>query len=132
MSTIGIVDTPGHTLQVKAPRKRHRTNQERRQIVEETFLPSASVSRVARKHDVNANQLFRWRKLYREGRLGGGVGAAALLPVKLSEEAEKATQIEGPVSRWGTLEVKVSKGTIRIVGAIDPLTLRTVLECLAL
>jgi len=32
-----------------------------------TLLPGASVSRVARRHDVNANQVFYWRKLYREG-----------------------------------------------------------------
>lgn len=112
------------------PGKQRRTIQERRQIVEETFLPSNSVSRVARRHDVNANQLFYWRKLYREGRLGGGV-AAPLLPVKLSEELpERARECDSPVVRSGTLEIKVSKGTIRIVGAIDRETLRTVLECL--
>jgi transposase len=31
--------------------------------------PGASVAVVARRHDVNANQVFHWRKLYREGRL---------------------------------------------------------------
>lgn len=127
---MGIVDTQGQTLQVKAPRKRHRTMQERRQMVEETFLPSTSVSRVARRHDVNANQLFRWRKLYREGRLGSGA-ATALLPVKLCEELpEQARKCDSPVLPSGTLEIKVSKGTIRIVGGIDVVTLRTVLECL--
>jgi transposase len=38
--------------------------------VEETLVPGASVSRVARRHAVNANQVFHWRKLYHEGRLG--------------------------------------------------------------
>jgi transposase-like protein len=33
-------------------------------------VPGASVSRVARRRDVNANQVFRWRKLYSEGQLG--------------------------------------------------------------
>ena len=33
-------------------------------------MSGASVARVARKHDVNANQVFYWRKLFREGRLG--------------------------------------------------------------
>jgi transposase len=125
------VDTQDQTLQVKVPRKRRRTIQERREIVEETFLPSASVSRVARRHDVNANQLFYWRKLYREGRLGGGA-AAPLLPVKVSEERPaEAAKCDSPTLRSGTMEIKVSKGTIRIVGAIDVVTLRTVLECLA-
>jgi transposase len=47
--------------------KRFRTKQERRQIVEETLQPGASVSVVARAHDVNANQVFHWRKQYGEG-----------------------------------------------------------------
>ena len=66
------MDTPDQALQVPAPKKQRRTIQEWREIVEETLLPGISVSRVARRHDVNANQLFYWRKLYREGRLGVG------------------------------------------------------------
>ena len=34
----------------------------KRQIVDETLEPGASVSIVARRHDVNANQLFQWRR----------------------------------------------------------------------
>ena len=115
----------------RRPRKRRRTIKERREIVEETLLPGTSVSRVARRHDVNANQLFYWRKLYREGRLGGGA-AAPLLPVKVSEERPaEAAKWDSPALRSGTMEIKVSKGTIRIAGSIDVVALRTVLECLA-
>ncbi len=45
----------------------------KRRMVEETFAPGSSVSIVARRHDVNANLLFEWRKKYREGRLGNGI-----------------------------------------------------------
>ena len=41
----------------------------KRQIVEETFAPGASVSVVARCHDVNANLVFAWREKYRQGAL---------------------------------------------------------------
>ncbi len=41
--------------------KRFRQKAERRQIVEETLKPGASVSQVARAHDVNANQVFTGR-----------------------------------------------------------------------
>jgi hypothetical protein len=41
----------------------------KRRIVEETFAPGASVSIVARRHDVNANLVFDWRKKYRQGTL---------------------------------------------------------------
>ncbi len=124
------MDTQDQALQVPS-RKRRRTIQERREIVEETLLPGTSVSRVARRHDVNANQLFYWRKLYREGRLGGGTGTP-LLPVKISEErpAEAATW-EGLALQSGTMEIKVSKGTIRIAGSVDVVALRAVVECLS-
>ena len=32
-------------------------------------MPGASVAIVARRHGINANQVFEWRKKYREGRL---------------------------------------------------------------
>lgn len=38
-------------------------------IVEETFVHGDSVALVARRNNVNANQVFEWRKLYRQGRL---------------------------------------------------------------
>ena len=58
------------SVRVAGAKKRRRSVEERRKIVEATLQPGASVSRVARRHDVNANQVFHWRKLYREGRLG--------------------------------------------------------------
>lgn len=124
------MDTQDQGLQVRAPRKRRRTIKERREIVEETLLPGTSVSRVARRHDVNANLLFYWRKLYREGRLGDGA-ATALLPVKVSEgQPAEAAPWDSAALRSGTMEIKVSKGTIRIAGSVDVVALRTVLECL--
>jgi transposase-like protein len=37
-------------------KKRRRTIKEQRDIVEEALVPGASVARVARRHDVNANR----------------------------------------------------------------------------
>ena len=39
-------------------------------IVEESYQPGTSVSLVARRYDVNANQVFNWRREARDGRLG--------------------------------------------------------------
>lgn len=127
------METPDQALQVRVPgsKQRRRTIQERRAIVEETLLAGASVSRVARRHDVNANQVFYWRKLYREGRLGASTGTQ-LLPVKVTDSGPAgAVKNDDLVLRAGTMEVKVLKGTIRIAGVIDVVALRTVLECLA-
>jgi transposase len=50
------------------------------QVLNETLVPGASVSIVARRHDINTNVVFRWRKLFREGRLGNGASEQKKLP----------------------------------------------------
>jgi transposase len=59
VSTTGLVDTK----QQPDPTKRRQYSEAlKRQMVAETLAPGASVSIVARRHDVNSNQLFRWRR----------------------------------------------------------------------
>lgn len=131
--TGGTVDTLGQDapLGMAKKKQRRRTIKERRDIVEETLVPGASVARVARQHDVNANQVFYWRKLYREGRLGIRI-ATPLLPVRVkSEQPAKTLKDESQMCSSGTLEINLSRGTLRITGAVDVAALRLVLECLA-
>ena len=128
----GIVDTSEQAPQIKVQRTKHRrrTIQERRAIVEETLLPGISVSRVARRHDVNANQVFYWRKLYGEGRLGSRTDAQ-LVPVKVANDRSvEAVKENDFLSRSGTLEIKLCKGTLRLAGNVDVVVLRTAIECL--
>jgi transposase len=124
------VDTPEQGLTVKRPRKklRRRSIKERREIVEETLLAGASVSRVARRHDVNANQVFYWRKLYREGRLGG---STQLLAVEVTKDRSASVTEEASAPSSGTIEIQLAKGSLRVFGSIDVVALRVVLECLA-
>ncbi len=109
-------------------KQRRRSIEERRDIVEETLASGAPVSRVARQHNVNANQVFYWRKLYREGRLGKS--EAALLPVKITREPSVAT-VKAYRAAAGSLEIRLAKGTLRVLGAVDAQALRVALECLA-
>ena len=120
----------GSQLGTLKARKRRRTIKERRDIVEETLVPGASVARVARRHDVNANQVFYWRKLYREGRLGLGL-ATPLLPVKVeAERLAEAVKGDDPTLSSGTMEIKLPRGTLRIAGSVDVVVLRTAMDCL--
>ena len=58
---------------------------EKRRIVEETLARGASVPEIARKYELNANLLFGWRRLYKQGLLESGQEPAAkLLPVAVS------------------------------------------------
>src|SRR5947208_9807120 len=81
---MGEAKNAGTVVRLKDGRtRRFRSTQERRQIVEETLKPGASVSLVARAHDVNANQVFKWRRQYQRGRLEVS-SSATLLPVKIT------------------------------------------------
>ena len=126
-----LMDTSDQTPQVRlAGARKRRTIRERREIVEETLAPGASVSRVAKRHGVNANQVFYWRKLYREGQLGGGT-TTNLLPVKITKARSPEAVKQGePLTRSGTMEVQLAKGTLRIVGNVDVAALRATIECL--
>jgi len=127
------VDTlgQGSPAAMAKAKKRRRTIKEKRDIVEETLVAGASVARVARRHDVNANQVFYWRKLFREGRLGISMNPQ-LLPVKVeAERTIEPVKSNVQTSSPGTMEIAFPKGTLRIAGSVDVVALRVVLESLA-
>jgi transposase len=133
---MGAVQTTVVTL--KDGRKRQfRSKQERRKIVEETLKPSASVSVVARAHDVNANQVFKWRKQYREGRLDAAPTSSTsstLLPVKVSDllpvVRPAVARRRVNTRRSGIIDIDLGHARVRIEGAIDPECVRAALESL--
>ncbi len=98
---------------------------EKRLIVLESLAPGASVSRVARRHDVNANQVFAWRKLYRDGRLGGGGG---LVPVTVVAASPAPPALGGS----GRMTIELGCGARVVVdGSVDGAALIHVLSALA-
>jgi len=103
-----------------------RSKQERRQVVEETLQPGASVAVIARRNGVNANQVFHWRKLYREGRLDVAPPTARLVPVQIAEVMSGEPM---PAKlHAGVILIEVGRARIRIEGSVDPENLRLVLE----
>lgn len=114
------------------PTKRlHRSPELKRRIVEETLAPGASVARVAMAHGVNANQLFHWRRQYRQGRLGTGNRATpGLLAVRVAEPAAGPSVTETHRTPSGTMQIELPKGRLRLTGSVDTETLRVVLEAL--
>lgn len=116
------------------PKRRRRswTLEEKRRIVEECVGPGASIAEVARRYELNANQLFTWRKQF-------GVEAAVtrelapLLPVTVAPEAEA----DGSSPRYtpgstGQMEIVLAKGgRVLVWDDVDTAALRRVLEALA-
>jgi transposase len=125
--------------------RQFRTTEEKRLIVEATRRAGVSVAAVAQAHGVNANQVFYWRKLYDAGQLeckpslarNIETPRACLLPVTVDAEqpqelvaACKSGQGTCSCSSEGSIELTLTRGQVRIAGAVDAGTLRTVLGCL--
>ena len=111
--------------------RRFRSKQERRRIVEETLKPGASVSQVARAHDVNANQVFTWRRLYRKGQLEVEQGSGRLLPVRVADSVptlRTATRRQSKLKRTGIIDIDLGHARVHIEGAADPECVRAALE----
>ena len=53
-------------------RRRHWTDEDKARIVAECETPGSSVSLVARRHDLNTNLLFSWRRQLRDRQRGAG------------------------------------------------------------
>src|SRR5947207_6760206 len=86
VSTNGLVDTK------RTPRVGKRRNWPeafKRQVVAETLEPGSSVSIVARRHDLNTNQLFKGRRELRPGAPPAAADANTMLPVEIVAEPER-------------------------------------------
>ena len=120
-------------------RRRHYDSAFKRAIVEQTLAPGASVARIAREHDINANQLFKWRRQFLlEGSAASRreeptPSAISLLPVTVVAEAPASPTPASPAApQPGQIEVELAGGTIRIQGAVDKTMLQLVLSSLRL
>jgi transposase len=104
----------------------------KRRLVEQTLAPGVSLARIAREHGINANQVFSWRKLYREGRLGAeGKAVANLLPVTVTAGTGPTTTASAaprPRASLGRMWLESPKGCLNIEGHPDPAILRLILE----
>jgi transposase len=116
--------------------------EEKLRIVQETHVRGASVATVARRHDVNPNQVFAWRQLYRRGLLDPNaaqesprmlpvkVGTPTVLPTERARPAEPRNR--GRLKRSSRLiEIKLCNGhSIVLHGQIDAEALSRVIDLL--
>jgi transposase len=99
-------------------RRRNRSWPEalKREIVAASFAPGSSVSIVARQYDVNANQVFSWRKRYRED--SGQPSGPQLIPVIV--RAEQDAVAEPPAAVLEKIEIDVADKYRVRVGVEQP------------
>jgi len=126
------------------PRRRVHSEALKRELVERSLLPGASVAALAMEHGINANLLFAWRRAHPRAtaspvpaeRASSGGGSAALAPVEVMPEATPGLAMAAtapairPGTPAGTIEIEVAGTRVRLRGAVDETSLRSVLAAL--
>ena len=114
-------------------RRRWRTVEEKRRIVEAAMAPGASVAQVARLHGVNANQVFQWRRQYQAGDLARpNSDGAKLLPVIVSDSSGQAEEENRTESRVGSIHIEFpGRVLVSIEAGVDPALAAAIIERLA-
>jgi transposase len=102
----------------------------KRALVALSLEPGASVARIAREHGVNANQVFSWRRLYQQGRLGapGLMRTVGLLPVVLAPSAPAPNNTDADGDAGGIIVLELGEVRVRIEGKPNATTLAQVLD----
>lgn len=110
------------------PRRRGWSGEAKQRIVAETYEPGASVSLVARRHDLNANMLFTWRRQARAAASIAFGEAVRFVPAAIAAQpAATAASV-----RIGRMEIVLAGGERVIVGPdVDTAALARVVEALA-
>ena len=102
VSTTALVDTKREAPPVG--RRREWPPALKRQMVAETLEPGASVSIVARRHDVNTNQLFKWRRELLPKAVPTVVEAGTMVPVEIVPERPRRRRVDRP----GIIETRLA------------------------
>ena len=91
-----------------------------------SLAPGSSVSVVARRYEVNANQVFAWRKLYREA--AADPAAPHLVPVMVTPDRPTGF---APVQPDDLIEIDLAGGyRVRMGSSVKASALRLVLDVL--
>ena len=122
------------------PLDRQRYSREfKRQIVEASLTPGASIAAVAQAHSINANLLHKWRWSYRNGEYGTVAAPSTLATVQMVNPARLAvaklrqpTTISADTKPSNYIELYFNNTRVLVHGAPDSQTLRSVIDALHL
>ena len=109
----------------------------KREIVAASFATGASVSMVARQYDVNANQVFNWRKRYPGAAAPSATSPPlpALLPVTILPERDSVCSTAPSVPPSAeAIEIEIEVGgvyRVRVGSSFDDRALGRILDLLS-
>ncbi len=102
---------------------------EKRRVVAESHAPGASVSRVARRHEINANLLFTWRRQMRTP--STSAPSIELIPVDIIDTKLAPPPAPAEPERRGAIEITLVNGVrVRLDGSVSEVTLKRTLSAL--
>ena len=107
----------------RGPYKQH-SPEFKRAVVEKSLVEGTSVSRLAREFNINANQVFTWRRQLADQQSGSAGKASQLVPVTVLNSSDHAGEHGVPSS--GVL-LTVGSAQLRLEGHVDAATLDQVL-----
>jgi transposase len=113
--------------------RRRFTPEFKRHVVELTLHPGASVAGIALAHQLNANQLFKWRREYLQQQEARPVPSPILLPVEIVPERMSIAAAPAPEptpAPAGVIEIELGGASVRVSGDVDPAMLRTIIASL--
>ena len=109
-------------------RRRYWTPDEKRRIIAESLEEGASAASVARRHGLNANLLFTWR---RQLGVESVKELARIVPVMVATQAPPAVLV-APSGPAGRMEITLSSGERIVVGAdVETAALARVVKALS-
>jgi len=108
-SHTGTVLGPGRTNRRWDPKEKAR-------ITAESFEPGATISGVARRHNVSLGLLHYWRRTVRDR---GGLEAISFVPLAIEDVAARSE-----------LEIELGGARVHVRGVVDGAMLRTVFDAL--
>lgn len=105
-------------------RRRRWTTEEKVRIVDETYLPGNSVSIIARRHGISANQLFTWRRLMARGAFTAASAGEEVVPASELRAAHlQIRELQRPLGKK-THENELLREAVERVAAPKKLPLR--------
>ena len=96
-------------------RRRRWSEAQKRQIVTEIHEPGVSVLMVAQRYNLNANQIFRWRRLFCEPERAAGTCRYVPVVVRAAPDLEAGAGSLRPPSEDVAVEGAPATGRIEIV-----------------
>lgn len=109
-----MTDAPEKVEVITSVQRRRRWSAaEKMRMVEESQGPGASVSLVARRHGVNPNQLFTWRRLAADGAFTAASAGEAVVPASAwRAQQEQIRELQRLLGKK-TLEVEILREALQ-------------------